>query len=85
MSSSASRAAWAIAKFRFRGKSLLTTLIDLPFAVSPVISGLVYVLVFGAQGWFGPWLIDHNLRSSSPSRGSCWRRPSSRSRSSPAS
>jgi sulfate transport system permease protein len=55
-------AAWAIAKFRFRGKSLLTTLIDLPFAVSPVISGLVYVLVFGAQGWFGPWLIDHNIR-----------------------
>jgi sulfate transport system permease protein len=55
-------AAWAIAKFRFRGKSLLTTLIDLPFAVSPVISGLVYVLVFGAQGWFGPWLIEHNVR-----------------------
>jgi sulfate transport system permease protein len=54
-------AAWSIAKFRFRGKSLLTTLIDLPFAVSPVISGLVYVLVFGAQGWFGPWLIAHNL------------------------
>jgi sulfate transport system permease protein len=55
-------AAWAIAKFSFRGKSLLTTLIDLPFAVSPVISGLVYVLVFGAQGWFGPWLIAHNVR-----------------------
>jgi len=55
-------AAWAIAKFRFRGKSLLTALIDLPFAVSPVISGLVYVLVFGAQGWFGPWLIAHNVR-----------------------
>jgi sulfate transport system permease protein len=55
-------AAWAIAKFRFPGKSLLTTLIDLPFAVSPVISGLVYVLVFGAQGWFGPWLIAHNIR-----------------------
>jgi sulfate transport system permease protein len=55
-------AAWAIAKFRFRGKSLLTTLIDLPFAVSPVISGLVYVLVFGAQGWFGPWLIAHGIR-----------------------
>jgi sulfate transport system permease protein len=54
-------AAWAIAKFKFRGKSLLTTLIDLPFAVSPVISGLVYVLVFGAQGWLGPWLIAHNL------------------------
>jgi sulfate transport system permease protein len=55
-------AAWAIAKFRFAGKSLLTTLIDLPFAVSPVISGLVYVLVFGAQGWAGSWLIDHNIR-----------------------
>jgi len=55
-------ASWAIAKFKFRGKSLLTTLIDLPFAVSPVISGLVYVLVFGAQGWFGPWLIAHNVR-----------------------
>jgi sulfate transport system permease protein len=55
-------AAWAIAKFRFPGKSLLTTLIDLPFAVSPVIAGLVYVLVFGAQGWFGPWFIAHNLR-----------------------
>jgi sulfate transport system permease protein len=55
-------AAWAIAKFRFPGKSLLTTLIDLPFAVSPVISGLVYVLVFGAQGWLGPFLIAHNIR-----------------------
>ena len=54
-------AAWAITKFRFPGKSLLTTLIDLPFAVSPVISGLIYVLVFGAQGWFGPWLIEHNV------------------------
>ena len=55
-------AAWAIAKFDFSGKSVLTTLIDLPFAVSPVIAGLIYVLVFGAQGWFGPWLIAHNLR-----------------------
>jgi sulfate transport system permease protein len=55
-------AAWAISKFKFPGKSLLTTLIDLPFAVSPVISGLIYVLVFGAQGWFGPWLIEHNIR-----------------------
>jgi sulfate transport system permease protein len=55
-------AAWAIAKFKFKGKSLLTTLIDLPFAVSPIISGLVYVLIFGAQGWFGPWLIAHNIR-----------------------
>ena len=49
-------ASWCIAKFQFRGKSLLITLIDLPFAVSPVISGLIYVLVFGAQGWLGPWL-----------------------------
>ena len=55
-------AAWAIAKFDFPGKNILTTLIDLPFAVSPVIAGLIYVLVFGAQGWFGPWLIDHNIR-----------------------
>jgi len=55
-------AAWTIAKFKFPGKSLLTTLIDLPFAVSPVVAGLLYVLVFGAQGWFGPWLIAHNIR-----------------------
>ena len=55
-------AAWAIAKFEFRGKSLLITLIDLPFSVSPVIAGLIYVLVFGAQGWFGPWLEDHNIK-----------------------
>ena len=55
-------AAWAIAKFDFHGKNILITLIDLPFAVSPVIAGLIYVLVFGAQGWFGPWLIDHNIR-----------------------
>src|ERR1017187_9695768 len=48
-------ASWAIAKFKFRGKNLLITLIDLPFAVSPVISGLIFVLMFGAQGWFGPW------------------------------
>ena len=52
-------ASWAIAKFQFRGKSLLITLIDLPFAVSPVISGLIYVLVFGAQGWYGTWLSNH--------------------------
>ena len=51
-------ASWCIAKFQFRGKSLLITLIDLPFAVSPVIAGLIYVLVFGAQGWLGPWLRD---------------------------
>ncbi|MBA3848646.1 MAG: sulfate ABC transporter permease subunit CysW [Opitutus sp.] len=55
-------AAWAIAKFEFRGKSLLITLIDLPFAVSPVISGLIYVLLFGAQGWFGPWLLEHDYK-----------------------
>jgi sulfate transport system permease protein len=55
-------AAWAIAKFDFRGKSVLTTLIDLPFSVSPVVSGLIYVLIFGLQGWFGPWLADHDLK-----------------------
>jgi sulfate transport system permease protein len=54
-------AAWAIAKFDFRGKTLLTTLIDLPFSVSPVISGLVFVLLFGAQGFFGPWLMAHGV------------------------
>jgi sulfate transport system permease protein len=52
-------AAWCIAKFEFPGKSLLTTLIDVPFSVSPVISGLIYVLLFGLQGWFGPWLSLH--------------------------
>jgi sulfate/thiosulfate transport system permease protein len=55
-------AAWAIAKFEFPGKSLLTTLIDLPFSVSPVISGLIYVLLFGAHGWFGPWLQAHDIK-----------------------
>ncbi len=55
-------AAWAITKFPFRGKSFLITLIDLPFAVSPVIAGLVYVLVYGLHGWFGPWLDTHNIR-----------------------
>jgi sulfate/thiosulfate transport system permease protein len=55
-------ASWAIAKFEFRGKSLLITLIDLPFAVSPVISGLIYVLLFGLQGWFGPWLAAYNIQ-----------------------
>ena len=55
-------AAWTIAKFEFRGKSLLLTLIDLPFSVSPVISGLIYVLLFGAQGWFGPWLREHDIK-----------------------
>ena len=54
-------AAWAVAKFDFPGKSFLITLIDLPFSVSPVVAGLIYVLVFGAQGWFGPWLADHNI------------------------
>lgn len=55
-------AAWAIAKFEFRGKSLLITLIDLPFAVSPVVSGLIFVLLFGLNGWLGPWLIAHNIQ-----------------------
>ena len=55
-------AAWCIAKFEFRGKSALLTLIDLPFSMSPVVSGLVWVLLFGAQGWFGTWLIDHDVK-----------------------
>ena len=55
-------AAWAIAKFDFRGKQVLTTLIDLPFSVSPVIAGLIYVLVFGKQGWLGPWLAEHDVK-----------------------
>jgi sulfate/thiosulfate transport system permease protein len=55
-------AAWAIAKFAFRGKSLLLTLIDLPFSVSPVVAGLIYVLLFGAQGWLGPWLAAHDVK-----------------------
>jgi sulfate transport system permease protein len=55
-------AAWLIAKHEFRGKQLLITLIDLPFSVSPVIAGLIYVLVFGLQGWFGEWLRDHDLK-----------------------
>ncbi len=55
-------AAWAIAKFEFRGKTFLVSLVDLPFSVSPVISGLVFVLLFGAQGFFGPWLASHNIR-----------------------
>ena len=54
-------ASWSIAKFNFHGKNLLLTLIDLPFSISPVISGLVYVLLFGAQGWFGPWLKVHHV------------------------
>jgi len=55
-------AAWAVAKYEFKGKALLTTLIDLPFSVSPVVAGLIYVLMFGAQGWIGPWLADHNIK-----------------------
>ncbi|RJG01614.1 sulfate ABC transporter permease subunit CysW [Noviherbaspirillum sedimenti] len=55
-------AAWTIAKFEFRGKNILLTLIDLPFSVSPVISGLIYVLMFGAQGWLGPWLMEHDIK-----------------------
>jgi sulfate transport system permease protein len=55
-------AAWAVARFDFRGKSLLTTLIDLPFAVSPVVAGLLFILIFGAQGWFGPWLAAHDVK-----------------------
>lgn len=54
--------AWAIAKFDFRGKSLLLTLIDLPFAVSPVVAGLLFILIFGRQGWFGPWLEAHDIK-----------------------
>ncbi len=55
-------AAWAIAKYEFRGKAFLITLVDLPFSVSPVVAGLIYVLVFGAQGWFGPWLAAHDIK-----------------------
>ncbi|HWG66183.1 MAG TPA: sulfate ABC transporter permease subunit CysW [Rhodanobacteraceae bacterium] len=55
-------AAWLMARFQFRGKALLGTIIDIPFSVSPVISGLIYVLLFGAQGWFGPWLEAHGIR-----------------------
>ena len=66
-------AAWAIAKFDFRGKSLLLTLIDLPFSISPVVSGLVWVLLFGAKGWFGDWLQDarhqDRLRPAGPGAG----------------
>jgi sulfate/thiosulfate transport system permease protein len=55
-------AAWAIAKFEFRGKAFLITLVDLPFSVSPVVAGLIYVLMFGAQGWVGPWLAAHDIK-----------------------
>lgn len=55
-------AAWLIAKFNFKGKNILTTLIDLPFTVSPIISGMVFVLLFGLQGWFGEWLMENNIK-----------------------
>ena len=55
-------AAWSIAKFQFRGKQFLITLIDLPFSVSPVVAGLIYVLIFGRQGWIGGWLMDHDIK-----------------------
>jgi sulfate transport system permease protein len=55
-------AAWAVAKYEFKGKAFLTTLIDLPFSVSPVVAGLIYVLMFGAQGWIGPWLAEHDIK-----------------------
>jgi sulfate/thiosulfate transport system permease protein len=55
-------AAWSIARFRFRGRNVLVTLIDIPFGVSPVVAGLIFVLVFGAQGWLGPWLSDHDIQ-----------------------
>jgi sulfate transport system permease protein len=55
-------AAWALGKFQFRGRSLLITLIDLPFSISPVISGLIFILLCGASGWFGPWLSAHNIQ-----------------------
>ena len=55
-------AAWSVAKFNFRGKSILTTIIDMPFSVSPVIAGLMLVLIFGTQGWMGNWLMDHDIK-----------------------
>lgn len=55
-------AAWCIAKYNFKGKAFLTTLIDLPFSISPVVAGLMYVLVFGSHGWFGSWLSDHDIK-----------------------
>ncbi len=55
-------AAWAIAKFEFRGKGLLTALIELPFSVSPIVAGVAYLFVYGAQGWLGPWLLDHGIK-----------------------
>ena len=55
-------AAWVITKFQFKGKGLMITLIDLPFSISPVVGGLIFVLVFGSNGWFGPWLSEHNIK-----------------------
>ena len=55
-------AAWCLAKYEFRGKAFLITLVDLPFSISPVVAGLMYVLVFGAQGWLGPWLAEHDIK-----------------------
>ncbi|MFO5309720.1 sulfate ABC transporter permease subunit CysW, partial [Salmonella enterica subsp. enterica serovar 1,4,[5],12:i:-] len=55
-------AAWCIAKYEFKGKAFLTTLIDLPFSISPVVAGLMYVLVFGANGWLGHWLAAHDVK-----------------------
>ncbi len=70
-------AAWSIAKFEFKGKAFLITLIDLPFSVSPVIAGLVYVLLFNAQSYFGPVLNSYGLQICSRCLASCWRRSSS--------
>ena len=70
-------AAWAIARFRFPGRQLLITLIDLPFSVSPVIAGLMFVLLFGSRGWFGEWLSEHDIKIIFATRGSSWRPPSS--------
>ena len=74
-------AAWAIARFRFPGRALLTAMIDLPFAVSPVVAGLIFVLIFGLQGYLGPGCASTTSRSSSQRRGSSWQPRSSPSRS----
>lgn len=78
-------AAWAIAKYDFLGKSFLTTLIDLPFSVSPIVAGLIYVLVFGAQGWFGPWLAENNIKIILQCLASFWQQSLLLSRSLPES
>ena len=67
-------ASWTVAKFEFPGKHLLITLIDLPFSVSPVISGMIFVLLCGRQGVFGPWLAGHDIKICLPSQVSCWPR-----------